>query len=395
MLSFVSIVSNVKFGVNFEFAFKLGEEYMLTLILGRAGSGKTSFIYEDMALRVQKKQGGNILIVPEQYSHDAERALAQACGDSACLYAEVLSFSRMCSRVFAETGGMAERSLDNAGRVLAMCLALMNMSQQLKIYNLGSRRPDFLQGLLDTYDELRSAGIMAGDLAKFAERREDGLGDKLADLAIIFDEYEYIKESSGCDARDKLERLAQDIGDSSLGNGGRIYIDGFTDFTGQELEVIRQLMKKSCDIYVSLTCPGLIDMATVFAIPVRTANSLLSMASENGVKAQVLTMGEPSGKTKGLLYLERYLMGQEEKAIESSCQDISVIRADSRVLECTYAAARALKFMREGCRMREIAVVSPDWDSYDYLIRGVFKYHVLSLNLATLRRSPSYGSLHA
>ena len=49
---------------------------------------------------------GQILIVPEQYSHETERALCERGGDTISRYAEVLSFTRLASRVFSVCGGV-------------------------------------------------------------------------------------------------------------------------------------------------------------------------------------------------------------------------------------------------------------------------------------------------
>jgi ATP-dependent helicase/nuclease subunit B len=78
---------------------------MLTLVLGRAGTGKTSYVMDDFKAKAALGRTRLLYIVPEQYSHDAERQLLKICGDSLSLHGEVLSFSRLCSRVFAETGG--------------------------------------------------------------------------------------------------------------------------------------------------------------------------------------------------------------------------------------------------------------------------------------------------
>ncbi len=61
---------------------------MLTLLLGRAGSGKTAEILRRLSENVEKGVPGNIYIVPEQYSHDAEREMAEVCPDDACRRAE-------------------------------------------------------------------------------------------------------------------------------------------------------------------------------------------------------------------------------------------------------------------------------------------------------------------
>ena len=63
---------------------------MLRIFSGRAGTGKTAAIMNEIKQSVQARSGRSILIVPEQYSHEAERELCSVCGDSLSLYGEVL-----------------------------------------------------------------------------------------------------------------------------------------------------------------------------------------------------------------------------------------------------------------------------------------------------------------
>ena len=78
---------------------------MLHLLYGPAASGKTDLLMGRIRTAVAARTPGQVLLVPEQYSHEAERALCAACGDSLSLYAEVLSFTGLARRVAAETGG--------------------------------------------------------------------------------------------------------------------------------------------------------------------------------------------------------------------------------------------------------------------------------------------------
>ena len=75
---------------------------------------------------------GQILIVPEQYSHETERALCECGGDTISRYAEVLSFTRLASRVFSVCGGVCEEYLDENGRILTLYLAAQQVREQLK-----------------------------------------------------------------------------------------------------------------------------------------------------------------------------------------------------------------------------------------------------------------------
>ena len=84
---------------------------MLSVWVGRAGSGKSRRVLEAM----EKNRGlrRQVLLVPEHISHEAEVDLCRALGPTASRDAEVLSFRSLSSRVLAETGGLAEFTLDN------------------------------------------------------------------------------------------------------------------------------------------------------------------------------------------------------------------------------------------------------------------------------------------
>ena len=89
---------------------------MLKLMLGRSGTGKSTEL-----LRRIGTSGGErpqVLIVPEQHSHDSERRLCALAGNQVSRYAEVLSFTRLAGRVFSVFGGVAAPTLDAGGRLL-------------------------------------------------------------------------------------------------------------------------------------------------------------------------------------------------------------------------------------------------------------------------------------
>ncbi len=346
---------------------------MLRLILGRAGSGKTSYLLSEIKSRAERGLEGNILIVPEQYSHDCERALA-AMGDDMCLYCEVLSFTRLATRVFAETGGLGEKTLDNGGRVLAMGLAAMNVSSALRVYNVGGRRPDFLPNLITAYDELRAAGAATEDIARAAESAGGAFGRKLQDLTLIFEAYDAVKERSGVDARDRLTRLAGDIGRSRIAQGGAIFIDGFTDFTNQEFDVILELLRCGADITVALTMGSLADTELLFRASVTTARRLLARASELHIKAEtVYRRRHEDAKAPELSYLESALFDYSAPPFDGECSAVTVVAASDIPEECSAAAARVLELVRGGARFRDIAVVSPNWGNYESILEGVFR----------------------
>ena len=148
---------------------------MVRLILGRAGSGKTARVFDEIAGIIRAREGGVVLLVPEQYSHEAERELCRVCGDRLSLYAEVLSFTGLARSVARKQGGTAAPWLDKGGRLLCMALAMKNVGSRLKVYSAARHRAEMQSLLLAAVDELKTARLTADMLLAAAADCPDAL----------------------------------------------------------------------------------------------------------------------------------------------------------------------------------------------------------------------------
>ena len=107
---------------------------MLHLLLGTDWTANRDEVMKRIAADIAGRKGNRILMVPELISHETERRLCAAGGDTASRYAEVLSFTRLARRVADAMGSAAEECLDNGGRVVAMAAAAKNLASRLKAY---------------------------------------------------------------------------------------------------------------------------------------------------------------------------------------------------------------------------------------------------------------------
>lgn len=347
---------------------------MLRLILGRAGSGKTQLAMDEIKGLFQCGEE-SILIVPEQYSHDAERQLCAVCGNSISLGAEVLSFSRICSRVFTETGRLGDKILDPGGRVLLMHLAQLSVQSKLSAFRVPGNRTDFLSSLIEIYDEIKTSSVSTDDLINAGDKAEGSLKNKLYDLALIFSAYDALRPKGVLDPKERLSLLAEDILDSNFGDGKHIFIDGFSDFTKQEVLIVDSLLRKNTDITVCLTCDDLEGDDDEFAPARKTARRLIDLAKKR--KAELKVSFRPVNeekRSKELVFIEKNVFGHDDVKFEDECKNVCIYRAKNIIEECELAASYILDLVRtKGYRYRDMAVVARDWEKYSAAAENTFE----------------------
>ena len=353
---------------------------MLKLILGRAGSGKTTKVLERLCRAGQERP--QVLLVPEQQSHEAERALCRAGGDGVSLYAEVLSFSRLANRVFQQAGGLGVEELDAGGRLLLMYCAVQSVSPQLTVYGRPSRRPAFLQSLLATVDELKSCSVPPELLVRAGQEAGGPEGDKLRDLGLICGTYDAMAARTALDPRNRLTRAADKLKTCPWAAGKDLWLDGFTDFTPQQQDVLKRLLDQAASVTVTLTCGPLDgEEDDIFAPARRTALRLLALARQAGMSCEVENLVHQNpNKQEPLRFLEEHLFGQSPEE-PGCCQGaVELFQAAAPRGEVEWTAARILELVREGeCRFRDIGIAARNYGAYRDLVESILPRYGVSV----------------
>ncbi len=352
---------------------------MLRLILGEAGAGKTGRIFREIADCATAQDGrGTILLVPEQYSHEAERELCAAAGDTLSARAEVMSFTGLARRVFSDCGGARER-IDGGGRLLCMAVAVEDVGSALKLYGRARRNVPLLGSLVSAVDELKNAGLDAEALAGAAAQTDGLLADKLSDLAVLLEAFNAVQARSGADSADMLALLAELIGQSSAVRGS-FYVDGFTDFTFLEREVLRAIIASGADITVCLSCTGDDDDGP-YLLPARTARWLERTAAEQGQKC-VHEWMQRSGAEGPIGFFCSHLFDFSQPDAPENNGAVTCITAATPYEECELAAARMVELAQSGCRWRDIAVAVRGFGDYRCALETACESYGVPLFLA-------------
>lgn len=339
----------------------------MRIIIGRSRSGKTNFMIEEIAIAARQRQGKQYLIVPELFSHAYERRLAAATNNQAARTAEVLSFTRLSSRVFAQTGGLAQVSLDAAGRLLTLHEAACRVQASMQVYTGLTDRPDLLREMLMVIDELKTCVQPPEALFHAAQQmRADGdelLAGKLIDLGALYTAYERLCEQTIPDPRSMFDRVADALPRSTIFDDAQIYIDSFASFTPQELRIIDGLLQKKLSLTVAITAD--LAQADIFVSGCKTVSLLKRMAARHGIHTEVIDLGEAAPRPHDLAVLEQvglHIMADPQPADGNS---VTLVCAATPFEECTHAAAWIRRMVRQtGAHWRDFAVVARDGDGY-------------------------------
>ena len=333
---------------------------MIRLILGQAGTGKTALVFREIAEYVRRERENVVLLVPEQYSHEAERELCAAAGDTLSRFGEVLSFTGLARKVLGQMGA-ARPVMDGAGRLLCMAVAAQSVGP-LRTYRQDRANAHVLDSLTRAAEEMRTAGIAPADLARAAEGASPLLRDKLNDLARLTEAYTAVQARSGADPAGQLERLAELIGQSRAAEGV-YYVDGFSDFTALEKNVLRSLVRSGAELTVCLTC-GRDEDEPACRMQALTARWLRQLAREYGAVCREQWL-EPDRKAMGPVeYYCEELFDFGAPAMEDASGAVRIVEASDIYEECELAAARMAELARSGCRWRDMAVAVRGFGDY-------------------------------
>ena len=263
----------------------------IRFIYGRAGCGKSQFCLNQIKKKIEKDNNNKLIyIVPEQYTFQRETLLLREVGEKALLRGEVLSFKRMANRVFENCGGRVHDRMKDSGRSMLIHKILQEGEENLHYFNRISKEQGFIDIVSDTITEFKKYNVTPEKIKEKLDNIDDTeLKDKLTDLSLIYENFNKSIDDNLIDGDDELTLLAEKLKNCSLYDGAEIWIDEFTTFTPQQIEVIGVLARKCKTINITL-CMGEIgdenhgEVTDIFNSIKATEIKILKLMKDNNIK---------------------------------------------------------------------------------------------------------------
>lgn len=356
----------------------------LRFVYGRAGSGKTHYCLNELKESIEKgSQNAKVLLVPEQFTFQAERDLATLLNTGGIIKTEVLSFRRLAFRIFNEVGGIAFTHIHPAGKNMILYRIIDKFKDSLVYFAKSANQPGFVKTLSSLITEFKRYNLTPEKLSLVQDKleEEDNLKEKLSELALMYEHFDNTINERYRDADDDLTIASLKLLDSVNYRGADIWIDGFTDFTPQEYNMIDGLLALAKSVTITLTIDTLEEKEFsqgIFSSSGYAYRKLLQMAEKNKTPVDMRLCLNPNPlprffDNRELSHLEQYLDAHPYREYTEPTESISLFSSSNVFSEIETAATDILRLCRDkGLRFRDIAVVTGNLSGYENLIEIVF-----------------------
>lgn len=349
----------------------------IKLIYGKAGTGKSSFIFKEIKKQLKENLAKKIyIIVPEQFSYATEKRLLETLEEKASINAEVISFKRLAYRIALEVGGNNETILSKTGRTMLIEYILEQNKKKLSF--LGKSTDVDL--VLKTITELKKHNVSCSMLEKQIDSTDNEyLKLKLKDINTIYTEYQNTISNNYIDEDDVLTILGKNIKYSKMLDNSIVYIDEFSGFTEQEYVIIEEILKKANKVNITICTDGLEANKSpendIFYSNKKVVEKLTKHCKNAGAKIEEpIELGIPLRfKNDELKFLEKNLYSSKYEIYNKEIEYIHLSLAKNPYTEIENVANTIIKLVRQkNIRFRDISILTQNIEDYIGIISVVF-----------------------
>ena len=343
------------------------------LVYGRSGTGKSTYIYED--IKNKKDDNQIFLIVPEQSNLMAEQNLFKYTGKNTLMNIEVLTLSRMITRVEDELGGKLDTKLSKVGKSMLIYNLLIKYKSKLQFLGKTAKNADTVSQLIT---EFKKHNIKPENIKELkTENKYQEL--KLQDILFLYETYESNLSNKLVDENDKLDILSSKLTESKLLDNTYIYIDDFQGFTEQEFKIVSKIMDKCKELTVVVTLDELNTLTKpendLFYFNKLFAVRLLDLAEKKNASIEKIKLEKNlRAKTPELKFLEENLNKISAKLYSNEVKNISICLSNDVYAELEEVAKQITTLVqKENYRYNEISIITQNTESYAEDAKAIFE----------------------
>lgn len=349
---------------------------MLHLIKGRAGSGKTARMREIILQMTENGNSKPLLLVPEQFSFETERIMLAYLGPKKLKSIYMTSFQRMAFLELQKKGLSNLKTADNGIKAAIMSEALIQLEGRLDIFSNVRHNSTALSPLVDFCREMKYCCIDSDFLNERLEGSTNSfLKNKLTELDLIRNTYEAILTQSYFDDSDAVSVFTNLAAQNGFFKNKTLFLDGFRDFSKQELECLKVAFSQADDVYITICADEKVKKFSSLYYMKELENRLRTVASKTDTAVDELYCQQrDEAFAPDISRLEKALFANERPEKTEYKGDIVVAKCSDSENEALFVANTIKKLLKSGeYRCRDIAVIERTNGTYKKSIIDALK----------------------
>lgn len=373
---------------------------MLNIYYGGENIEKEKFIFEHI-------KGRSLLLVPDQFSLQAERDAFFYLDKTGLMDLAVVDFSALGHKILKEAGSPVPPLIDKYGRHMLLTRILEESDDALKIYKGVRGKNSFVERVNMLISEMKRSEVSVDMLREVSESLEDSsfLKYKLKDIVTLFSLYEEAIAGKYLDSEDYITFYGDKMLNSSLVAASDVWVYGFDTFTPKNMLVLERILKTARSLNIVMTWkdaaktppersakvdagdpsqsgdaawPGdagflaADDREDLFSLTGFVIRNLVEMAEDlnEEVTCQAIT---GSGRDNLWSKTMREISVSQEDSLQEKDPRITAVCTSNIYAEADRAAAYILQLVREhGYRFGDIVIVCNDTGLRSGVIRRTF-----------------------
>ncbi len=361
---------------------------MLNFIIGTAGSGKSYSLQHKLIDESLKNSDSRfVLLVPDQYSLEAQKEILDKHPNHGAFNIEVSSFNRLAYEILDEQGFGEAKMMDDLTKSILVRKTLIDCAKDLKVYGGKINMPGFTEKVKSILDEFGQYGIDDDQLEKIIEfcDKKPILKNKLKDVQLIRESFKKYIDNLHLTSEELLAKFMDVVDASDTIKNTYIYIDGFTGFTPIQEKVISKFAENAKEVTVTATLKTK-DIEEALENKTQSTdlfslgrNTVYNLAKENEVGEIIKIENEKDRPARikdnePLSVVSNNIFYQGKKQYKEE-QDSIIIREADSLDEEVLSVVKTISYLvrTDKYRYRDFAVITGDMENYYKYIAKTFK----------------------
>lgn len=350
---------------------------MPELITGKACTDVTGKLY-DKVMETISADGEAIIIVPDQFVFETEKALFRRCAETGLTTSfqniKVCTIARISDEI-VKTYQKGKPPADDITKNVIMYQAIHNRGVSFSSLGRLARKQGFAAQMVKTVSLLKTEGIDCARFSEFlttdeARAQTPALYKKMSDIAALYTEYDQMLSSKYTDKLDMTMLAASLAVKHGFFRSRNVFVDGFNSFSGSQLQLMKAIAEYSGNSCFAFVCDRS-DPRDIF----RTVLAEVDRISPDGIPQ---AFSDNSRNMSGDLIRTSELLWNSDRSDSGDISGLRVIKADDIYSEMEFIAAEIKRLVKsEGLRYNQIAVLSTDTAAYRTPAESAFsKYEI-------------------